>query len=998
MVLCLEMMLDIAFGSVLNTDRSVRYKIFLELISIETMAATPQRFKFGRNNHSSSAFDGGSNSSPHHAIQSVTTTLQGMVSKTISRKDVNATRKWAYLRNFFSSEEWQMEDGDSDAPRLKCNGIFFELETTDQTVICNSLIHFPVQEYDAVFGQAIMVSVSEQRDNKGKVTTPGGIYYQFKQQPLGLVGQSANALYHCFKVFSNGKISGSIATKIFNQLISRRTEVKESEHVNIAFEEMSKLSESCRTLPIVQLHGMLGDLSGKLCKTLLSRWYWYYLRRRIELLGVGRNDITSMTKIGYAMGHMYDMIMEDAFTILPMAVDVAKVLKGKLGQKYTPFDVEVAVVARKIYHKIMSVNWTCAPISMLSILLRESLTSDVCQRTLEALTGKYEMVKDLDSLYFEGRYQAEVMVAERLLQAYKAVEPYDIDNLVFVSRVGMLTEEQRLTITDMMRNPISIVSGGAGTGKTTIIEQICNNLENQGIPCGIVAFTGKAVARVKEHVKSQYKPMTIHSLCSGGWDDNPEMFTHLIIDEASMVTISHMAMIYREFDHDFGITFVGDVNQLEPIEWGYIYKELLKSQVFKVNLLTQNLRIKRDGERNTMFINTENLGSLIEADRQVNEGIDLFNIKLESMVIEDEISSDGDRMDDAMVDIPVSASISEIDRTKAIAMQNKEKFQFAICSKFTMISGGYTHVKNKFEELIDQGVEPKDIAILSPFNRFIPELNRLAQEISIIDRSDPIFAVGKVYYQGDVVLMTRNDYTVNIMNGTSGELVDHERELNRHRMGQIKIHNKFGYRGEVYTGYAQIQFTTGELVRYFLEADDYALYKWCLGVIPLLTIPPMGTDILANSTEEWKTMYKSLNRAYQYYIRYKYSPFTFTSSSLFSRHDVQAIFEPLTRIVNRYGYMGDITHGYAMTVHKSEGSQWLHTIPFIDYEANCSSFLNNTLLNTMLTRAEESVTCIGNPGGFRAAALQPIMKRYDRLSVRLRQLRYPSTCISDDSN
>ena len=95
------------------------------------------------------------------------------------------------------------------------------------------------------------------------------------------------------------------------------------------------------------------------------------------------------------------------------------------------------------------------------------------------------------------------------------------------------------------------------------------------------------------------------------------------------------------------------------------------------------------------------------------------------------------------------------------------------------------------------------------------------------------------------------------------------------------------------------------------------------------------------------------------------------------------IFEPLTRIKRHYGNMRDIHHGYAMTVHKSQGSDWSHSICFIDYSSKPGSFLNCSLLNTMLTRARESVTCIGDPFLFVAASLQSPPLRYDRLAVRI---------------
>ena len=981
----------------------------------------------------------------------------GVITKIITLDDIKKYSYLSFLRGHLKSDNLSVieeeignigDDADN-GPKLKCKNSFFQLETKNNgKIICYSGVHFPVQKHDAVFGEVKEVFVPVKYDQQnGEMINEPGTFFEFTHVPIGLVGTTKHSFYDNLIRYSYGRIKGNIATGIYNQLTYKSfqksleeysslnststsasnlnlnsnststsssnstsasaeasnsnlnsTSTVNEDDINMAFQQLSMLSENYRKSPSYELNDMFEKVNGTTCKHLFSNWYWYFLRRRIELLGVERPIITKMTNLGYTMTDLYSMIRNDAFTILPMPINEAIILKKRLGQNYTDFDLSVANIARTIYNKVMEDKWTSIPLSYIG----NSLSS----KYIDSLTTKYKMIYDLESIYFAQHYNDEVLVAERLIKAKISVSPYDTENIIYVNgRVNTLTNEQKLAIKNSLENPLSIVCGKGGTGKTTIIEQICANLDNQDKRYEIVAFTGRAVARIKQENKYSSTPMTIHSLCNGGYNDtimddnkyDDRPFDHLIIDETSMAHLSLMAMIYRTFKHDFGVTFVGDIDQLQPIGWGFLYKELLKTDVCSKNRLTKNLRVRNSTFDSGIIENVSRLTNIIEGDRQIMENANLFDVDLVvnnysnntlpislttyynmSNGTQNSATSSYNNMNHQH-----EAPIQNNSRIQQIATYNRNNFEFVIRPDFTMLDGDYDTVRITLKNLVYSGVKPCDIIILSPYNRCLNDLNTIAQDVCIIDRSDYINCEGKTFYTHDVVMMTKNDYTVNIMNGTTGTINFFEyksynisnRRLSKYQQCQLN------------TGYVQIDFTTGETARFFIEYSDHIMYQWCLKIIPYLTI--ITKDIKhfePNSGEEWDAIIDCINKSRTYYQTYSSSPSRFAASPTFSRTDVQMIFEPLTRISRHYGYMGYITHGYAVTVHKAQGSQWLHTIPYIDNKTNGGNFLNNTLLNTMLTRAECTVHCIGNITNFISAALRPAPLRYDRLAIRLKQL------------
>ncbi len=137
--------------------------------------------------------------------------------------------------------------------------------------------------------------------------------------------------------------------------------------------------------------------------------------------------------------------------------------------------------------------------------------------------------------------------------------------------------------------PVCVISGAAGTGKTTILKSIIRGIEKaHGIGTGIIllAPTGKASVRMSE--KTGKKSSTIHSFLAGnGWlNDNftfkrygkeVDTISNLIIDECSMIDLSLFATLFRSINWNSvqRLILVGDPNQLPPIGRGKVFNDII---------------------------------------------------------------------------------------------------------------------------------------------------------------------------------------------------------------------------------------------------------------------------------------------------------------------------------------------------------------------------------------------------------------------------------------
>lgn len=152
-------------------------------------------------------------------------------------------------------------------------------------------------------------------------------------------------------------------------------------------------------------------------------------------------------------------------------------------------------------------------------------------------------------------------------------------------------QKQAEVCAEVFRKGLCVISGAAGTGKTSLVGKIIEKIkqtEGAGVAIRLLAPTGKAAERIRE--KTGQPATTIHSLiASGGWLNDNMSFKHsggssdknvntVIIDETSMVDLSLLATLFRaiHWNNVKRLILVGDPNQLPPIGRGKVFADTIE--------------------------------------------------------------------------------------------------------------------------------------------------------------------------------------------------------------------------------------------------------------------------------------------------------------------------------------------------------------------------------------------------------------------------------------
>lgn len=174
----------------------------------------------------------------------------------------------------------------------------------------------------------------------------------------------------------------------------------------------------------------------------------------------------------------------------------------------------------------------------------------------------------------------------------------DLDSLIKAteSETGIvLSENQKDAVKSSLDHGISVITGGPGTGKTTIINAIINILTHSGFKTAIAAPTGRAAKRITE--TSGYEASTIHRLLEyyysesedamrfGKTAEDPLDYNAIIIDEASMIDLMLMNGLVSAVRPGTRLILVGDSDQLPSVGAGNVLRDIINSEfIFSVKL------------------------------------------------------------------------------------------------------------------------------------------------------------------------------------------------------------------------------------------------------------------------------------------------------------------------------------------------------------------------------------------------------------------------------
>ncbi len=231
-----------------------------------------------------------------------------------------------------------------------------------------------------------------------------------------------------------------------------------------------------------------------------------------------------------------------------------------------------------------------------------------------------ENIGDIRGVYSIPFFKAESGTSRRLMQLlYYKVPPIDLDADREISAVErtegiVLADKQRTAVVEALAKGILVITGGPGTGKTTIIKTIINIFEKQGLSVLLAAPTGRAAKRMQEATGRDAR--TIHRMLEFGYgdsdeeayfqknEDSPLECDAIIIDEVSMIDILLMNNLLKAIAEGTRVILAGDVDQLPSVGPGNVLRDIIESGVLPVVRLDE---IFRQAESSMIVVNAHRI-------------------------------------------------------------------------------------------------------------------------------------------------------------------------------------------------------------------------------------------------------------------------------------------------------------------------------------------------------------------------------------------------------
>ena len=359
------------------------------------------------------------------------------------------------------------------------------------------------------------------------------------------------------------------------------------------------------------------------------------------------------------------------------------------------------------------------------------IPAEILAEALQLELNKHRLIKDQDRIYLPLIHQAEITIASRIRALQTAslpFKPIKVDKAIpwaesqmHIQLATMQTEALRTALTEK----VSIITGGPGVGKTTIIRALVDILKKRGIPVTLAAPTGRASKRMEE--ATNHKAQTIHRLLK--FTPQTASFTFnaqnqleagvFIMDEVSMMDVHLMSALLSALHDRSCLILVGDIDQLPSVGPGNVLRDLIESR----SVSCRELEI---------IFRQETTGLIVQNAHLINSGKPII--------------------------VPQAGTESDF---YFVPCQDAD---LAVSNILALVSKRIPH---RF------GFNPaRDIQVLTPMRRNqlgAENLNAVLQN-KVNPRGKQVERFGRNYRDGDRVMQIRNNYDKEVFNGDIGRI------------------------------------------------------------------------------------------------------------------------------------------------------------------------------------------------------------------------------------
>jgi exodeoxyribonuclease V alpha subunit len=366
------------------------------------------------------------------------------------------------------------------------------------------------------------------------------------------------------------------------------------------------------------------------------------------------------------------------------------------------------------------------------------IESDIIIGALDKLTRENKVVKEGEAVYLSVYYAAEKAISDSLRLIVDTPGKhltYDRETAIQKAQKEMgitLAPAQMRAVQQALDSKVLVLTGGPGTGKTTIINAIIRIAANHGQRALLAAPTGRAAKRMTETCGCEAR--TIHRLLEfspkeGGFKRNNESPLDadiIVIDESSMIDTLLMHHLLKAVPGRASLVLVGDVDQLPSVGAGNVLRDIIDSGFVPAARLDE---IFRQSRSSLIVLNAH----------RINNG-------------EFPVFTPGN-------DIPRDFYFVELEAPEKVSEMIVDMCRNKIPDKF-----GFRPVD--------------DIQVLAPMHRGVVGASNLNAELQkhLNPSGDELVRGAKIFRTGDKVMQIRNNYDKDVYNGDIGKVLSLNRE------------------------------------------------------------------------------------------------------------------------------------------------------------------------------------------------------------------------------